>query len=112
MTLEDQNGTITYKIVFTDEGLNVFSPTGEKLYRIKVKEDKFNLLDGSGNRLLHGKGGGTVVVKDEPGGVVGTATFSESLSQSQQFLYAGEAFLPIPPEFRALLLEHSMRGAQ
>jgi hypothetical protein len=71
--------------------------SGEVLYRVKLKEEKFNVYDGQGARVRHGKvKGGAVVVRDAAGATVLTITGARDLGR------AGLLATPIPDLPRAL----------
>ena len=58
VTIRDNGNTmftITYKTEGTEKQYRLNSPPDQLVYRVKIKEDKFNVYDSAAKRLYHGK---------------------------------------------------------
>ena len=96
-TFTDASGQARYRLVASENTYQLRHPDGGVAYRVKIKEDKFNIYDASDNRLLHGKekpdGYG---VKDQKGKQVLKLKGVTSLKEASYLA------VPIEAEFRIL----------
>lgn len=93
-------GGESYRVKARDEGgYSVRDASGAVLYRAKLKDDKFNIYDGTGARIRAGKAKkGAISVRNDGGTEIGTIQGTTSLK------LAAILAMPLPPEVRAAAL--------
>lgn len=87
------HGERSYRFKARDEGgYSVRNEAGTVLYRVKLKDDKFNVYDGQGTRLRAGKAKkGGISVRDDAGTEIGR------IEGTEQLAVAAVLALPLPP---------------
>lgn len=86
-----------------DEGYTVRHPSGAMLYKVKFKDDKFNVYDAQNARILYGKGkGDRLVLRDDRGTQQGRIEGERDLRR------AAILAVPVPLEVRAIAFAHSV----
>ncbi len=84
-----------------DSGYSIRNESGDVLYRVKVKDDKFNVYDSTGKRLLYGKEKkGELRLRDDSGTEIG------AINGTTQLAYAAILAVPIEPEMRIAAFVH------
>ncbi len=84
-----------------DSGYSIRDEEGNVLYRVKLKEDKFNVYDGAGKRILYGKEKkGELRLRDDAGTEIGRIEGITDLA------LAAILAVPISTELRIAALVH------
>lgn len=95
------DGKVVYRVkdVDAEHKLKLRGSDGSELYRVKVKDDKFNVYDGTGTRIAKGKlKDGEYRVTSEPQGAsIGTIRGARDLGE------AGILAMPVAAPYRLLL---------
>lgn len=100
----DNNDIVQYRLNGEDGEYALRDPQGNKIFRIKVKEEKFNIYDSKGVRLLHGKEKkGSILVRTESDSEVMRISIDSSVALDKQLTVSGFLALELPGQYRALL---------
>lgn len=86
-----------------ESGYSVRDEAGNVRFRVKVKEDKFNVYDGTGKRIAYAKEKkGVLQLRDDGGATIG------SISGTTDLALAAILVVPVPVEVRAAALAHGV----
>lgn len=86
-----------------EAGYSIRDGADAVLFRVKVKEDKFNVYDGTGRRVLYGKEKKSQIqLRDDAGTTIG------AISGTTNLALAAILAVPIPPEMRAAAFTHGV----
>lgn len=101
----DGDSNMVYRVKSDDEGLKLILPSSDLAARLKIKEDKFNIYNSSGNRIYYGKEKrGAILIRDDQGRDLTTINANRSLT----LLEAALLCLPVEPQYKSLLFLNAL----
>ena len=111
VSLLDRGEIVSYLLRSDDDGFKLTTLSGTTLARIKIKDDeqKWNLYDPQGTRIMRGKlDGGDIVAKNANDSVVWRATFDHRIADVHgRLVLSALMALPIENQYRyALFAAH------
>ncbi len=100
--LRDAQGSVHYKLKPEDDEIKI-KAMGNTLFRIKIKEEKFNLYGQGDQRMFHGKlKNGEIVVRTENDADAMHIAFSTPVLLDKQLRLSALLSLPLEQEYRVL----------